>query len=204
MKNAASSAKRFETVEGLTIAVFEQSLEDDIWTLFVGFPRDNIVLVATNRNYLHSVLKRIGGTKGPRALPDTLPEWKYVDTHAPTWGLRHYQKNGFASDPTSPFLEGAAANVPDNAAIGVTFAFEPASRRTVNVTYPSSNPNASQILQDHFNFGDAKPGSPNEFLLRLRQPAPSVIEGSVVLAKTVTFYRLLFGLTAMLGHAVYM
>src|SRR5579864_575798 len=86
MKNAANSAVRFEDMAGLKVAVFEEPMEDDRWTTFVAFPRLNIVVVATEANYLRAVLARMGGASGPRALPESLPEWKYVNTQAPAWG----------------------------------------------------------------------------------------------------------------------
>src|SRR5208283_5297690 len=48
MRNAASSATRFENVAGVRIAVFEEPQENDVWTTFVGFLRSNIVVVATD------------------------------------------------------------------------------------------------------------------------------------------------------------
>lgn len=199
MKNAAGSAKRFENVGETRIAVFEEGQEDDVWTTFVAFPRSNVVLVATNGAYLRTVLARIRGAGGPRALPDNLPEWNYVNTSAPTWGVRHFQRGGAVLDPTSPYQGHAAANVPDNGAVGVTFWFEPVNRKLANVTYLSANSNARQILEDHFNFGDAD----SEFQIRLRERAPGVIEGSVALSRVEALYHLFFGLSAMLGHAVY-
>jgi hypothetical protein len=58
------------------------------------FPKPNIAVAATDRGYLEDVLARIDGKRGERALPDTLPEWKHVDTHAQFWVVRHYRKAG--------------------------------------------------------------------------------------------------------------
>ena len=204
MKSAASSAKRVESIEGVPIAVFEESLENDVWTTLVAFPRNNVVLVSTNEDYLRTVLSRMGGSVGLRALPASLPEWKFVNTHAPAWGLRHYRKEDAAQDPTSPFQGEAAANISDDKATGVTFWFEAVSRRMVTVNYLSSNVKARQILSDHLMLADSESASPREFQIRLRQRAPGVVEGTASLSKTEAFYHLWFGLTAMLGHAVYM
>ncbi len=203
MKNAVNSAVRFEDMAGVRIAVFEEGSENDVWTTFVGFPRNNIVLVATNVDYLREVLARMGGASGRRALPETLPEWKYVNTSAPVWGLRHYRKREADLDPTSPFSEQAAANVPDKTAIGLTFWFEPAVGRMATVAYLSANRNARQVLESYLSVADANSASPREFRIRFRQPAPGVIEGSVALSAAEALDRLLFGLFAMLGHAVY-
>jgi hypothetical protein len=71
------------------------------------------------------------------------------------------------------------------------------------VTYLSANKDSRQILQNYLGVADADSASPREFQIRLRQAAPDVIEGSVALSLTEALYRLLFGLMAMLGHAIY-
>jgi hypothetical protein len=48
-----------EEIEGVKVAVFQEKMENDLWTTFVAFPNKNIVLVATNRDYRTEVLNRI-------------------------------------------------------------------------------------------------------------------------------------------------
>jgi hypothetical protein len=203
MRDAAGTVVRFEDIAGSKVAVFEEQQENDSWTTYVSFPRGNIVLVATNLGYLRSVLARMRGISGTRALPETLREWKYVDTQAPVWGLRHYQRLGAGLDPTSPFSGRQAANVPDDSAVGLAFWFEPALSRMATVTYLSANKNASQIVRDYLGMADAESASPLELQILMSQPAPGAVEGSVPLSLKDGLYRLLFGLMAMLGHAVY-
>jgi hypothetical protein len=202
MRNAAKSATRFEDVAGVRIAVFEEPQENDVWTTFVGFPRSNIVVVATDAEYLRTVLARMKGSSGPRALPDTLVEWRYVNTRAPVWGLRHYQTLEASLDPTSPFSGQGDAG--DAMAVGLAFSFDTFVRRMVTVSYLSANNKARQMLEDYLGVADADTASPREFQIRLRQPALGVIEGSVTLSLKEMFYRFLFGLMGMLGHAVYL
>jgi hypothetical protein len=204
MQDAVKSANQVEDVSGTRIAVFEEQSENDVWTTFVAFPASNIVLIATDRDYLRTVLSRIKGSSGRRALPVTLPEWKQVNYRAPVWGLRHYQKLEAGRDPTSPFQGQAAGNVPDNSASGVGFWFEPAGSRVATVSYLSTNGNSLQILQAYLGAEDAASASPREFQVRLRQPAPGVIQGSVTLASFESFGRFYLGLLAMLGHAIYL
>jgi hypothetical protein len=203
LRNAAASAVRFEEIAGLKIAVFEEQQENDVWTTFVGFPRNNIVLVATNKDYLRTVLMRMGNASGPRALPADLPEWTYVNTSATVWGLRHYQKVNADLDPTSPFSGKKAANVPDDLAVGLGFWFEPAGRMA-HVIYLSASKDARQVVQSYLSLADAESASPEELQIRLRERAPNVIEGTVELPAAEVFSRFLFGLLAMLGHAVYL
>jgi len=199
-KNAARSAKRIDSVEGSNVAVFEEMSEDDVWTTLVAFPRRNILLVATDLEYLRTVLARMHGATGARALPETLPEWKYVNKNAPVWGVRHYERRQAELDPSSPFEQEAES---DNSAVGVAFWLAPVSQRMATVNYLSGNANARQILQDRLGLEDSATASPREFQVRLRQPAIGVIEGAIPLSETEAFYHLLLGLDAMIGHGVY-
>jgi hypothetical protein len=199
VRDVAGSSERIETVEGVKVAVFQEQKESDTWTFLVAFPRSSIVLVATDRSYLREILARMRVPGTARALPESLPEWKHVNTRAPFWGLRHFQRNDSADDPTSPFLGDKAANVPDDDAVGATFWSDPANHKRVIVTYLSSNRQAPQILTSHVTISDAETPAP-----RLRQVAPGVIEGSVVLSDRESFFKLFLGLTAMLGQAIYM
>src|SRR5262249_55216673 len=105
MKNGAVSAKRLDKIGAVSVAVFQEQSEGDVWTTFVAFPRRNVVTIATDFAYLRTVLGRLSGTPGPRALPDSLPEWKYVNMSAPVWGVRHYDRTQAQLDPTSPLRD---------------------------------------------------------------------------------------------------
>jgi len=203
MRAAANSAVRFEERNGTKVAVFEEKSEDDTWTTFVGFPRSNVAVVATNLDYLVALLNRMRGAPGTRALPQDLSEWKHVATSAPVWGVRHYRKQGAELDPSSPLLGRNAANIPDANAVGVTFSFAPAAERTATVDYFSASPDARRILSGYLMMEDASTAAPGEFQMRLRQPAAGVLEASITLSATEAIERLLFGLMAMLGHAIY-
>ena len=63
MKAATKSAIRFEESDGVKIAVFEEQAENDTWATFVGFPRANVVVVATNFDYLRTLLRRMLGDR---------------------------------------------------------------------------------------------------------------------------------------------
>ena len=204
MRTAANSAVRFEERNGTRVAVFEERSENDTWTTFVGFPRSNVAVAATNLDYLVGLLDRMRGTPGTHALPPNLSEWRHVDTKAPVWGVRHYQKQGAELDPSSPLLGQNAANVPDANAVGVTFSFAPAAERTATVDYFSTNPDVRRILSGYLMMEDAATAAPREFQMRLRQPAAGVLEASINLSATEAIQRLLFGLMAMVGHAVYL
>jgi len=204
MRAAANSAVRFEEHNGTRVAVFEEKSEDDTWTTFVGFPRSNVAVVATNLDYLVALLDRMRVTPGNRGLPQDLSEWKHVNTNAPVWGVRHYLKQGAELDPSSPLLGQNAANVPDVNAVGVTFSFANAAERTATVDYLSTNPDVRRILSGYLMMEDPATAAPREFQMRLRQAGAGVLEASINLSATEAMQRLLFGLMAMVGHAIYL
>jgi hypothetical protein len=198
MKRAASSATRLETIAGLPIAVFEEEQENDVWTTFVTFPKRNIVLVATNADYLRSVLTRMNTQAGPRALPETLREWKYINTRSGAWGVRHYDKTQAKLDPTSPLQEQAPVNVPDPAAVGIAFSFEGTER--INVTYLSGMKNAREVvLKQWFQTDDP----PRGLEMSLREVGSGAIQCSLSFSDRYTGLGFASLLSVMLGHAAY-
>jgi hypothetical protein len=203
MKTAVTSAVRVEESNGTKIAVFEEQSENDTWTTFVGFPRIDVAVVATNLDYLHTLLDRMHGATTKRAVPQELAEWKHVDTTAPVWGLRHFRKQDVDADPSSPLRGEDASNTPDPQAVGVTFSFRHAAERKAAVDYLSGDRDARRILSELLMFEDADTASPREFQMRLRQPAAGVLEAVINLGATEAVFKLRFAIMAILGHAVY-
>jgi hypothetical protein len=199
MKSAASSATRFETVDGLPVAVFREESENDIWTTFVAFAKGNIVAVATDMSYLRTVLMRMNSAAGSRALPETLPEWKDLDTRSRFWGVRHYDKIQAKLDPTSPFQGPAPANFPDPAAVGVAFSLEPGDHTSIDVTYLSGMKDARQVLQRWFMIDDPPPG----LEVHLRQAGPGTVRCLLSVSDAEIGLGLVVVVSIMLGHAVY-
>jgi hypothetical protein len=197
-----TAALRQEEIKGQVVSIFEEKLENDTWTFFVAFPDRHTILVATDRNYLEEVLNRMQGGGGARALPATLPEWKYVDTKAHFWGLRHYDRANAGNDPTSPFGGHKTANAPDEKAIGITFAFDPQRKGSATITYLSGDkavlaqPDGGILAMEHVP--EAK-----GLDIRFSALPPDAVRGTYSL-KTLEPTRLfLLELTGMFGHAIY-
>jgi len=204
METSAASAKRFDEIAGVKIAVFEQTQEEDVLTSFVAFPRQDIVLVATDVDYLRTVLARMRGTAGPRALPEALPEWKYVSTRALAWGVRHYQRTDSNLDPTSPFHGQDAANAPDQQAEGATFQFD-LRGSLLTVTYLSGSRSARKIMERFLGLTAPMVASLPKMQAHFRQRAPAVLECALPLSvPRALAYVPILGLMAMFGHAVYL
>src|SRR5215472_7436848 len=117
MKEAAQKAVRIAEIDGQKVAV----------------------LVATNEQFLREMLSRMRNPRKERALPTSLPEWKYVNTRAQFWGVRHFDKQQAKEDPTSPFGGRKTANLPDEGAIGLTYQCNPNKERKATTSYLSSS-----------------------------------------------------------------
>jgi hypothetical protein len=204
MKGSRNVAGKFEEVEGQRVAVFQEKLEEDVWTIFVAFPKANVLVVATNRDYLRDVLARMGGATGPRALPNELLEWKYVDTHAHCWGLRHYDKSQSNLDPSSPLGGQKSANFADDEAIGLVFNFVPTTEAEATITYLSGAKEALPIVRERLFPTQSEPDSVKDLHIRFREIAPGVVQSSFRLVHSDPTMFFFFVLIAVLGHAVYL
>jgi hypothetical protein len=114
MKTAGKNALRIENIESHQVAVFQEKMQQDIWTMYVDFPAKNIVVVATNRDYLGEVLARMRAPGTPRAFPEALAEWKYVDTQAEFWGMRHFDRSHSQLDQLLLLVDGSPQICPTN------------------------------------------------------------------------------------------
>ena len=204
MKDSKSVGTKFEEVEGERVAVFQEKLEEDVWTALVVFPTPSVLVVATNRDYLRDVLARIGGKSGPRALPEKLPEWKYVNTRARCWALRHYDKSQADLDPSSPIGVENFANFPNDKAIGLVFNFDPVPGRGTTITYLSGVKDVLGIVQEGLFPAESDPDSIKDLRIRYREVAPGIVQGSFDLVHSEPVWYFTFVLMAILGHGVYL
>ncbi len=204
MKDSKGVATKFEEMEGQRVAVFKEKMEEDVWTTMVAFPKANVLVVATDRDYLQGVLARIRGASGPRALPDELPEWKYVDVHGHSWGLRHYDKRQASLDPSSPIGGEKSANFPDDLAIGLVFNFDGVQGRTATITYLSGAKDVLGIVREGLFPPRGEEDSVKDLRIQYREITPGVVQGSFNLANSESVFYFFFVLMAGLGHGVYL
>lgn len=80
---------------------------DDV-PLYFAQPATNALVAATHLGFLETLLKRVDARPMELAFPANLPEWKYVDTASPAWGIHHYRKK-----------------TPDAEGTGITFSVTP-------------------------------------------------------------------------------
>ena len=199
LRDASHAVLRTERIGGHEVSVFQEKMEEDMWTTYLAFPKPNLVVAATNAEYLREVLARIDGKRGERALPDTLPEWKHVNMHADFWAIRHCSKVRPSRDATLPFacFEGK----PDPQAMGVTFSFDPDNSKTATITYLSADENSLQSIEKSL-FNERERGA-RELHVRYSEPEAGALVGSYDLEQIESAEYFVFILEALLGHVVF-
>jgi len=172
--------------------MFKAHVERTEWTVYVTQPRPNLLISATHRGYLVDLLERMDKQGGQRALPESLPEWKHLDTIARIWGVRHYDMKDAEFDPTSPLGDWA---IRDHRAVGLAFAYHPQKHEATVGHYSGSK--------------DAERAFSKFWKLQTRPEIREVGQGAVELSATVKFSRsdsdeadFLFHLSAALGHGL--
>lgn len=196
-KQMQNYGKLIPEIAGQQIIMFEEKLEADIWKIYVAMPEPNVLLCATDQDFLSEVLKRMQQKGQRRALPEELPEWKYVNTGAKFWSVRHYDKDDAQSDPSSPLNgEQRAANWPDTQAVGIVFDFDPIRSKVAKIKYLSANKDALQLFSKEHSTEDFKP--------RIQQSAPGVIEMRISFDNPEVVWMFLLILRGVLGHGMYL
>ncbi len=96
---------------------------------YVAMPGSNLIVGCSDRELLVEMLSRKQHKAGREALPEGLPEWRWVDRTAAVWGIRHYHDE--AQDPTSP--RDFNGQIPyDRKATGMTFSWVSDSAADLN------------------------------------------------------------------------
>jgi hypothetical protein len=203
LQSLQGESVRSEEIQGTHVLVFQEKMEEDLWTMYVAFPGKDVAVVATDRGYLEEVLtRRKGGDAQKRALPDSLPEWRFIDQKAAYFGMRHYDRNQAKSDPSSPFGGKKAANFPDERAIGFAFSIDTAKPRRVTMTYLSGDL-AMTPEQSPLRILTTAPEARN-IDSQLRSVGPGVVQvsSSFKTVEGLDFFVLL--LEGFMGHAIYL
>jgi hypothetical protein len=203
LKQSSSAGVKGDSVAAQKIAVFDEKVDDEVWTIFVAFPKPNLVVACTNRDYLREVLERIGGKVGERAIRETLAEWKFVDTKAPFWGLRHYDKSQARLDPFSPFVDRNILGTADRQARGIAFRFDPRMGNGMTITYFSGTSDIIGFLKHTpLAIGDLV-DSTESLPVDYRQVAPGVAEIKYELGGVLPVDVFLMVAMSCFGHGVF-
>jgi hypothetical protein len=195
MESAMKQAKRTTTLAGKQVAIFEEKSEGDLWTFYLAHPKPQVILCATHEGYLKELLIQIGKPPAKRAMPPDLAEWKYVDTTAPVWAIRHFSKVNPGKDPSSPLRpDTAAANVPDLEAIGLTFSANPRAMRAT-VCYLTHANEAIVIARKVLASDETKP--------KIEEVEPGVVRTTISTKDADFWGAFLYVLMARLGRGVW-
>ncbi len=203
IKESAKLSVREETIEGKNVTVFQEKLETDVWTTYVAFPSKNMVLAASNRDYIQEILARMQGKSGKRALPDNLPEWKYVDLSAPIWAIRHFDQSQQDVDPSSPFGGQKSANFPDEQAIGLVFRLDANTGTSATITHLSRNKGTLDLWKHGPRSMESEPAA-KDWGTSYREVSTGVVEARYNLKRLESADLFMFILMGELGHAVYL
>lgn len=201
-QTVARDGARSETIGGTRVLVIEEKSEESVWTDLLAFPRSNVLLVANNRNYLQEVLARMAQKKAPRALPDQLPEWRFVDANARFWGLRHYDRTQAKLDPTSPFGKDRTFNPGDPKAIGVLFELDPKNEQSLVMTSLTGDEIQVKAQASHGK-AVSEPQEGVRIEAKLRSPRPGALEYICTLDRSTTLDYSILSIEFALGRGMY-
>ena len=190
------NAVKVEEIQGVTTVEFRDTLESDMWTSFIATPRPDVLVVAYDRHYLDELLRRRRTRTGARALPNNLPEWRWVDPNAPFWALRHFRRDGAGADPTSPFAKDRSFSLFDPDAIGVT-THATSDGDTIIAHYVSAAKNAEEIARRMWH----RPG--DGVTPVFHRVSDDAVEARFNARDEEHLSMFLFYLLASLGHATY-
>lgn len=193
---AFESSSRTVSIGGIKAAVITEKWESDQWTFWIAQPQRGVIVCATQQKFLEQLFERMQRQNVDRAFPDDLPEWKEIDVNSSVWGMRHYDKESAAHDPSSPLRPKSPANRPDAHAIGFVFSYDAKTPQRITARYLTGAPDAVQIVQRGWH-------NPNEGLTpMIHEAQPGVVEiTGVVDEKGSPMF--LFVLLCFLGHGIY-
>lgn len=160
--------------------------------LFVTQLGSEILIIATDRDSLHSLLERRAGFQPGRAIPRELPEWREVDVTAAAWAIRHF-KHTFDSNTKRPALAlGPLEELDDPQAVGIVYNAQPLGPAQ-RLYYLSHNQQVTEITRQHWQWPE-EGLAPPKVLLKSDGAAEVVVPTPSAEATTLFALLLLAGL----------
>lgn len=197
----AKGGARSETIGGIRVLIDEKDSEGDDETRLLAFPRPNVLLVANNRQYLLEVLARMAQRKPPRALPEQLPEWRFLAANARFWGLRHYDPTQAKLDPSSPLGGDSSFNEGDPKAIGVLFELDPKNEQSLVITSLTGD-NAKATGDARGGKVVSEPQDGVRYVVKLLNPKPGALEQIYTLDRSSTLDYAFLSIQFALGRGM--
>lgn len=200
INDSAATTMKTEQIEGQSVQVFQEKSEGNIQTIYVAFRRPDVVVVATDESYLREILARMSGKQDERALPDSLPEWRHVDTSAAFWAVRHFPKAEAANGGLLPEACRVGHST-DEKPIGLTFSFSPGASNLAMIDYLSGDEAYLGCIQKEL-FRQNERGVA-EMRIHYGEEKSGVLEGSYNLDELESAQYFVFVLEALLGHPIF-
>jgi hypothetical protein len=115
-------------------------------SLYFAKPKPNILIVATNLDFLRAMFRRMSQPASSRTSLLDLPEWKYVDANSPVWGIRHGRIT-YQNVPLRP------NSVPKDDPAGITFFYHERPEESLSLRWllkPNADHAVTQVLDMDF------------------------------------------------------
>jgi len=189
-------------VAGTKVLVSHEKSGPAEWSYFLALPRPNVVLAANNLAYLQEVLERMAQRKMSRAVPEELPEWRFLDPAVRFWALRHYDPTRAKEDSTSPFSEDRSFGPKDDQAIGLLVTLDPRNPQTAIFRQFSGD---EAKIQEAASKGTAvsEPEEGVKYTVTLRSPQPGLLEQVYTIDQTGALDYLILNVQMALGRGMY-
>lgn len=203
MDSIKSTANEVTRMGESEVLVLKEKLEEDEWTFFLTSPVPGVLLCATQRQYIETVMERMKTPKNPRALEGDLPEWKYVDLDAPVWALRHFNEAKVKSLPAEvdPIFLERGDDRSDRQVRGIVLNLRNEDKQPSQLHYLSGNPKAKDCVQRWFGPGDVCSLGPNGIV----QTDPGTVTVAIPRVTDMDCaMTILWVVMASLGHVVSM
>ncbi len=108
--------------------------KDEKISIWYAKPKPNILIAATHAGFLRTMLQRVAHLPAARTPLLDFPEWRYVDTQASAWGIRHRR----TATPIWTVAKAWEEPLPPTALNGITYYYRP-------------RPSNSIVLRWHFS-----------------------------------------------------
>ncbi len=148
MRALKKRAAKTEMIAGFQVPIYQEKVGRDLWSCHYAQPRPNILIAATDRGYLQTILERMGRRGNRRALPAHLREWKQLDGQARCWAIHHHDRQDAEQDDSSPLGGPKVAAVPDEEAVGFAFFLDRSSGSGSSTGRQSDGMKRIQLLSD--------------------------------------------------------
>jgi len=193
-------ASRSASIAGATVLAIREPVNDESAPAYYSLPRPGVALFCNSLPFLQTILERMHSPQGPRALPDHLPEWRYIDRRSTFWALRHYDATQAGEDVTSPLREQTAQNDPDEKAVGIVFACDAKrSRRATMIMLTGNDARVQAATGPQIE----SPQEGVEYSVTSRRLAPGVLERAYTLDRHSTLDYYMLAVIVSLGRGMY-